>query len=119
MHSAQMRCRIGGLPGQLPGRSAEVIYRVAQEALQNIAKHSQATFVNLSLRAADKTIRLKVSDNGAGFDPEAAKAKPMSFGMAGMRERAALLGGTLAVASSPAGGTTVVLQLPDRLNPIG
>ena len=112
MHSARMRCQIGDLPGQLPRRSGEVIYRVAQESLQNIAKHSQATFVNLSLRAADRTFRLRVSDNGAGFDMEAAKAKAMSFGMAGMRERAALLGGTLAVDSRPGKGATVVLQLP-------
>jgi signal transduction histidine kinase len=112
MHSAQARCQIGDLPDQFPRRVEEVIYRVAQESLQNVAKHSQATFVNLSLRAADRTIRLKVSDNGVGFDTDAAKAKPMSFGMAGMRERAALLGGTLAVLSSPARGATVVLQLP-------
>jgi two-component system sensor histidine kinase NreB len=89
-----------------------VIYRVAQESLQNIAKHSQATRVNLSLRAADRYIRLGVSDNGTGFGADMAKTKPMSFGMAGMRERAALLGGTLAVRSAPGKGATVVLRLP-------
>jgi two-component system NarL family sensor kinase len=90
----------------------EVIYRVAQESLQNIAKHSQGTHVILSLAAADKSIRLSVSDNGAGFSAETAGSKPMSFGLAGMRERAALLGGTLAIRSAPGKGATVALQLP-------
>jgi len=90
----------------------QVIYRVAQECLQNIAKHSQATHVNLSLRAADKCIRLSVSDNGAGFSAERVGSKPMSFGLAGMRERAAILGGSLAVQSAPGKGAKVTLQLP-------
>jgi signal transduction histidine kinase len=112
MHPAGMRCRIESLPRRLPTRVEEVIYRVAQESLQNIAKHTQATHVNLSLRSADKAIRLSVSDNGAGFRADAAELKPMSFGMAGMRERAALLGGALAVRSAPGRGTTVILRLP-------
>jgi signal transduction histidine kinase len=112
MHSAQLRCRIAAFPGKLPRQAEEVIYRVAQESLQNIAKHSHATHVNLSLRAADRSIRLGVSDNGAGFGADTAETKPMSFGMAGMRERAALLGGTLAVRSAPGKGASVVLRLP-------
>jgi signal transduction histidine kinase len=95
-----------------------VIYRVAQECLQNIAKHSQATHVNLSLRGSDKNIRLSVSDNGAGFCAETAGSQPMSFGLAGMRERAALLGGTLEVRSAPGKGATVTLQLPRSSAPV-
>jgi signal transduction histidine kinase len=90
----------------------EVIYRVAQEALQNILKHSQSSRVKLLLRSADKNIRLSVQDNGAGFSPERASGRPMCFGLAGMRERAALLGGTLLVRSAPGKGTTVLLELP-------
>jgi len=109
---ASLRTRISVCSGDLPRETQEVIYRVAQECLQNIAKHSQATHVDLSLLAADKRIRLSVADNGAGFSAETALRKPMSFGLAGMRERAALLGGTLAVRSVPGRGTTVVLELP-------
>ncbi|MBZ5625218.1 MAG: GAF domain-containing sensor histidine kinase [Acidobacteriia bacterium] len=111
-HPAEVRLRISVPSQPLPMQIQEVIYRVAQECLQNVAKHSQATHVNLSLEAADKNIRLSVSDNGAGFSAETAGSKPMSFGLAGMRERAALLGGTVAVRSAPGKGTTVALQLP-------
>jgi signal transduction histidine kinase len=88
-----------------------VIYRVAQEALQNAAKHSQATVVRLSVMRADKVIRTRISDNGLGFEV-GVTAKPMSFGLAGMRERAALLGGKLTVRSARNQGTTVILELP-------
>ncbi|HUI58327.1 MAG TPA: sensor histidine kinase [Bryobacteraceae bacterium] len=112
MHPAHVRVRISGPLRELSGPVQEVIYRVAQESLQNIAKHSQATHVNLSVHSTDKTIRLSVSDNGAGFSAETAESKPMSFGLAGMRERTVLLGGKLAVDSAPGKGVKVVLVLP-------
>ena len=88
----------------------EVIYRVAQESLQNVLKHSASSRVKL-LRSADKNISWR-QDDGAGFSLETATAKPMSFGLAGMRERAALLGGTLQVSSAPGKGARVLLELP-------
>ncbi|PWU04761.1 MAG: hypothetical protein C5B51_16225 [Terriglobia bacterium] len=90
----------------------EAVYHVAQECLQNIAKHTQATRVNLWLRAADKKIRLSVTDNGAGFCADKAWRKPNSFGLVGMRERAALLRGRFVVRSTPGKGTSVLLELP-------
>jgi two-component system sensor histidine kinase NreB len=112
MHPAAVRLRFGGSNGDLAKPAQEVIYRVAQECLQNITKHSKATHINLCLRSADKSIRLSVSDNGAGFSAEAAGNQPMSFGLAGMRERASLLGGTLAVRTAPGKGVKVTLVLP-------
>jgi signal transduction histidine kinase len=112
MHPAEIRIRISGGWKQLSQQSQEVIYRVAQESLQNIVKHSQATRVKLLVQSTDKSIRLSVSDNGAGFLKEAALSKPMSFGLAGMRERAALLQGALAIRSAPGKGVTVMLELP-------
>jgi signal transduction histidine kinase len=109
---AEIRVRLAPGSSPLPMSSQQVIYRIAQESLQNAAKHSQATIVNLSFRQTDKNIRLSVSDNGAGFSVEAVGNKPLSFGLAGMRERAGLLGGTLAIRSSPGKGATVSLQLP-------
>jgi len=96
----------------------EVIYRVAQECLQNIAKHSRATQVNISLGRADKSIRLSVADNGAGYCAETARNQPMSFGLAGMRERAALLGGTLTIRTAPGEGVRITLQLPRSSAPV-
>jgi signal transduction histidine kinase len=109
---AATRVRISGDSTQLSRQSQEVIYRVAQESLQNVAKHSQATRVNISLQTTDRNIRLSVSDNGAGFGKEAALSKPMSFGLAGMRERARLLAGDLSIRSAPGKGVKVVLTLP-------
>ncbi len=112
MHSAGLDLR---MPRQIPPllpQTEEAIYRVAQEALQNIAKHSSADAVKLSLRIADSRISLRVSDNGAGFCNEDVSLKPLSFGLAGMRERAALLGGKLDTASAPGKGATVKLELP-------
>jgi signal transduction histidine kinase len=114
IHPAEIRIRVSGTWQGLSRQYQEVIYRVAQEALQNIAKHSQATHVNLLLRSTDKNIRLSVADNGAGFQREEASSKPMSFGLAGMRERARLLAGDLAIRSAPGKGVTVVLVLPQQ-----
>jgi len=112
MHPGQLRLRLAGLPVRLPGRVEEIVYRVAQESLQNVAKHSGAGRVMLSLRTSDRNIRLSVADDGAGFGTGAAQSNPASFGLSGMRERAALIGGTLDVRSAPGKGVTVLLELP-------
>lgn len=116
-HNLVVRAAVGQLPARLPAELAEAVYRVAQEALCNVAKHARATRVNISLRAADKRIRLRVSDNGDGFCADKAWARPMVFGLAGMRERATLLGGKLAVRSALGKGTVVLLELPLRSAP--
>jgi len=108
--TVKMRMMLGA--GPLPQGVQEVVYRVAQESMLNIAKHSSAKCVKLSLRAADTWIRLSVSDDGSGFRDEAAARKLASYGLAGMRQRAALLGGTLAVESVAGEGVTVRLELP-------
>jgi signal transduction histidine kinase len=112
VHPAVLRIRIALPEAEIDLPQQRVIYRVAQEALQNIAKHSQATHVNFSLVSTDIGIRLRVRDNGAGFSAERAAKQPMSFGLGGMRERAALHGGTLSIRSSPGKGATVTLELP-------
>jgi len=110
--AAGVRVRIAGHLEDLPPSAQQVTYRVAQEALQNAAKHSQATIVKLSVMRTDKVIRTRISDNGLGFQAGVTVAKPMSFGLAGMRERAALFGGKLSVRSARKHGTTVILELP-------
>jgi two-component system sensor histidine kinase UhpB len=110
--SADVRLRISPGIGELSTETQDVIYRVAKEALQNVVKHSQATTVKLLLGSADKKIRLSVRDNGAGFSPETARGKRLSFGLTVMQERTALLGGTLMLRSAPGKGATVILELP-------
>ena len=112
VHPMRVGIRVAHNLPVLTDAAAEAIYRVAQECLQNAVRHSQASRVNLSLSVADKKIRLTVADNGIGFDAEAAFGKPMSYGLAGMRERAALLGGRLIVRSAPGRGAVVTLELP-------
>ncbi|HEY7388766.1 MAG TPA: sensor histidine kinase [Bryobacteraceae bacterium] len=104
--------RVSVLPETVPRAAQEVIYRAAQEALGNAGKHSGAKKIKISLTHADKKIRLRVRDDGAGFRQDRALLKPGSFGLAGMRERAALLGGTLAIRTAPGKGTEVRLDLP-------
>ena len=96
------------------------VYRTAQEALQNVAKHSGAKSVRVRLAAHATRVVLEVTDDGAGFDvpsvasngPAAGTARPTGFGLSGMRERAELLGGRLELISSAGRGTTVRLVLP-------
>ena len=85
------------------------VYRIAQEALTNVARHSCCDEARLELRPLDGGVLLEVSDAGAGFDP--AKI-PEGAGIRGMRERALLAGGELEIEGAPRGGTTVRLRLP-------
>lgn len=91
------------------------IFRIIQESLNNIIKHAQASHVNIHLRFEEKNVRINVRDNGIGFDLDRAKknsASRPSLGLAGMQERAALLGGSVSVQSRPAYGTEVEALIP-------
>lgn len=99
------------------------VYRTAQEALQNAAKHAGAQTVQVRLHRQNDRVVLEVTDDGSGFDPAAAvpsaavpsaavPAGPTGFGLSGMRERAELLGGRLELTSAPGRGTTVRLSIP-------
>lgn len=96
----------------LPALSEElelVVYRVAQEALTNVIRHSEASRALIELTKADRGIALKVSDEGQGM-PTAPTDE--TIGIEGMRERALLVGGTLTIESAPGAGTTVLLRVP-------
>lgn len=87
----------------------DCLYRVAQEALTNVERHARATAIRVALAQADGALTLTIADNGQGFAGDAVEAG--RFGVQGMRERAAALGGALAVDSPAGGGTTVQLTL--------
>lgn len=100
------------LTGQhIPAGVEEALYRVTQESLHNIAKHAQATSVQVSLVEGRRQITLSVTDDGRGFDPAQATAANR-FGLISMQERARALGGMLAVESDTNKGTTIRLSLP-------
>ncbi len=94
---------------------ATAAYRIAQEALTNVARHAQATRSEVHLHMDQDTLVLEVSDNGRGFDPESLPQVHI-LGLAGMRERAVLVGGTLVVKSAPGQGTHVTLRVPLTLS---
>lgn len=100
------------VPREQPDEVSINLYRIVQEALANARKHAGAAAVDVSLRAAAGTLMLRIKDDGVGFDPEALVAGPGHRGMAGMRERATLLGGSLSVVSGQGVGTEIRVEVP-------
>ncbi len=98
LHPSRVRLLLTRLR-RLPQYTEIIVYRLVQECCNNIAKHSGATSVNISVSSADGWVRLAVEDNGVGFNVEEALARKDSFGLSGMRERVALLGGRFEVHS--------------------
>ncbi len=88
------------------------VYRVMQEALQNVHKHAHASAVGMAWSRANDTWVLHVTDDGMGFDLVKAARHKKSVGLLSMRERAELIGGTLQIQSTPGKGTAVTLLLP-------
>jgi two-component system sensor histidine kinase UhpB len=86
-----------------------VVYRVAQEALTNVARHAEATRVELRLEHQEQQVVLTVRDDGRGLSPG---ALPSTHGIRGMRERAMLIGAPLSIERPPGGGTQVQLSIP-------
>ena len=95
-----------------PGTEQEIL-RVAQEAIQNVKKHAGARKLVVQLDYGPQEIALEVRDDGQGFAPDEAPA-PGHYGLTGMRERAAVIGGAVEVTSEPGAGTTVRLRVAAR-----
>jgi PAS domain S-box-containing protein len=92
---------------------ATAVFRIVQESLVNVAKHSRATQVEVSMARSGGEITLQVKDNGVGFTTGGSR-KPTSLGLVGLRERAQLLKGSVSVDSAPGQGTTVQATIPVR-----
>jgi two-component system, NarL family, sensor histidine kinase UhpB len=108
-HGIEARLRTEGEADTLGDDQQLVVYRVAQEALANVARHAEASRVDVDLTTRDGGIDLCVRDNGRGFD---STLPPSGLGLNGMAERARLVGGELSVYSSAGRGTTVTLHVP-------
>lgn len=114
LHPCRVKLQLAKM-GTLPQQTEVITYRLVQECFNNIGKHSGATRVNVFLASADGRLKLAVEDNGVGFNVEEALAKRESFGMSGMRERVALLGGEFQAESrteGPKRGTKIFIELP-------
>jgi signal transduction histidine kinase len=104
------KLNVGGAYHVLDARIEREILRIAQEALTNVLHHAGATETIVTLRYRADSLELIVRDNGRGFSPAETAQLEGHFGLIGMRERAATIGGTLNIASQPGAGTTVTLE---------
>jgi signal transduction histidine kinase len=98
------------LAGRLPVAIEEGLYRIAQEALNNVLKHAHALTITVSLSQSDKLVTMEIADDGVGFELERVKGQG-GMGLPAMQERAAALGGWLAVSSKPGEGARVVMEV--------
>ena len=107
---AGIRCKLKLASCEALGAEHQLtVFRVFQEALTNGIRHGQATHFTVRLNQSRRTLKLQIDDNGSGLSLD--HSKP-GVGIIGMTERAYQLGGSLALASRPQGGTTLILKLP-------
>jgi signal transduction histidine kinase len=114
-HGIATNISVEGEQRRLPDGTELALFRIAQEALNNIRKHSGASAVDLAVDFRGGGLTVTIADNGAGFDLPASTsdlAECGKLGIIGMQERTRLLGGTLSVHSEPGVGTTVVVKVP-------
>lgn len=114
-HTVRGEVVVKGTPRRLPPDTELAMFRIVQEALNNVKKHSGASFASVSVDYAGDAVRLAITDNGRGFDSDGCRRKSAQcgrFGMVGMSERAQLIGGVIKVESTPGRGTTVCLEIP-------
>ena len=98
-------------PALVGGNAATTLYRVVQEALSNVARHSGARKCAIQLRASDGGIALRIEDDGVGITPAQAAA-PESYGIIGIHERVEELGGILSIDGRPGAGSVLLARIP-------
>ncbi|MBI3974289.1 MAG: GAF domain-containing protein [Chloroflexi bacterium] len=115
-YSAQTSVRVcfqhAGLDRRFAAPVELAAFRIVQEALTNAARHAGVDEVSVMVRAEDGQLRLAIVDAGRGFDFSTVRASRLTSGLAGMQERAALLGGAVTVTSAPDAGTRILAELP-------
>lgn len=111
----QVQLEVSGFRGRLPAELETTLFRVIQEALNNIAKHAHAKHVRIRLETYDARVVAEVEDDGVGFDPQeflTMRDDMRGIGLLGMRERMTLVGGALTVVSRPGQGTRIRIEAP-------
>jgi PAS domain S-box-containing protein len=105
------RLAIGRRELELDSARSNAVFRVVQESLTNIAKHARAGHAEVAIAVEDEQLIVRVRDDGVGFVAQAPR-KPNSFGLVGLRERAAILKGTASITTAVGGGTMIEVRLP-------
>jgi two-component system, NarL family, sensor kinase len=100
------------LPVSIPDSIAACLYRIAQEALRNVARHSRSSRVTVTLSAVEEVLMLSVRDWGVGIRTPGKQNGPQGLGLLGMRERVHLMNGKLSITSKPKQGTEIVAEVP-------
>ena len=111
----ETRVNVLGKEHRLPEEGAIALFRIIQEALRNVWRHSSATSAEITIEFRDKSTKISINDNGKGFTLAGKVgdlAKQGKLGLAGMQERAQLIGGTISVQSEPGKGTTITVEAP-------
>jgi signal transduction histidine kinase len=120
METLQLQFNVCNDFSRLPPRLRRGLYRIAQEALTNVAHHAAASEVQLCIALDVQQVDLSIQDDGRGFDPAHvldAKINPERFGLRGMIDRAQALGGTCEILSQPHAGTTILVSIPAPILP--
>jgi signal transduction histidine kinase len=107
----------GLLDDRLASETETTLYRIAQEALTNVARHSRAASVDVLLERRPDHVLLIVEDDGVGFDAGKVAAERHGLGLLGMQERASLVGATLQIESTSGGGTTILVRMDLAAHP--
>jgi signal transduction histidine kinase len=107
---------VQGSPRRLETKRELILYRIAQEALRNVEKHSGAEHVSVSLSFSSDGANLRVGDDGCGFEPREVftHLDHSGLGLRGMQERTKLVGGALTIESHPGHGTCIEVQAPNH-----
>jgi signal transduction histidine kinase len=98
---------------ELPARYDLALYRIIQEALNNVVKHANTDTATVTLRLGKTSILVMIEDEGVGFDPHSIRKGMTTLGLTSMRERAELLGGTFRLESQPGVGTRIVVEIAE------
>jgi two-component system sensor histidine kinase UhpB len=118
-NSTRATLQVVGMRDRLPRDLELTFYRVAQEAINNIARHAHARHAQIMLKREDHRLMLEIKDDGVGFNTAVMQAgRPRGLGLLGMRERLALVGGELHIESQPGQGTRLIAHAP-LASPIG
>jgi signal transduction histidine kinase len=103
-----------GMAERLPREVEVAAYRIVQEAITNVARHSKATECHVHLTHMSDRLLVEVEDDGVGFEGDSSLSPERGLGLVSVRERATRLGGTFNILSSPGAGTRLIVSLPDR-----